>query len=238
MNRGAAFVTAPLFNPILMKRTLSALFISLFGAFSLLAQQPVFLFPEFQPGTLSFQGFERKEEVLLNIDAMGQRVFYLQGETLMELTNMYLIDTLLVSGKRFVMKEGLLCEQLAWPGDTVYVNWKFKNVNKGSKGALGATTQNKVDVLWTSLTPGEPVKGDGMFAQRGDYVQEVWQRKGNNTYIFKIGGVQYKAQRLKDLYKAFPDQAPALKAYVKEKKYTLENAQQALQVISYLKQLF
>ena len=50
--------------------------------------------------------------------------------------------------------------------------------------------------------------------------------------------MQYKAQRLKDLYKAFPDKAPALKAYVKEKKYTMENAQQAIQVITYLKQLF
>lgn len=221
-----------------MKRTLSALLVSLFSAFSLLAQQPVFLFPDFQPGTLSFQGFERKEQLLLNIDAMGQRIFYLQGETLMELTNMYQIDTLQVGGQRFVMKEGLLCEQLAWPGDTVYINWKFKNVNKGSKGALGATTQNKVDVLWTSLTPGEPVKGEGLFAQRGDYVQEVWQRKGNNTYFFSIGGVAYKAQRLKDLYKAFPDKAPELKAYVKEKKYSMENAQQALQIITYLKQLF
>lgn len=238
MIRGAALVTAPFFKPPFMKRTLSALFISLFGAFSLLAQQPVFLFRDFQPATLSFQGFERKERLLLNIDAMGQRIFYLQGETLMELTNMYQIDTLLVNGKSFVMKEGLLYEELAWPGDTLYINWKFKNVNKGSKGALGATTQNKVDVLWTSLTPDEPVNGEGKFAQRGDYVQEVWQRKGNNTYLFKIGGVQYKAQRLKDLYKAFPDKAPALKAYVKEKKYTMENAQQAIQVITYLKQLF
>lgn len=221
-----------------MKRTLLALSVSLLSAFSLTAQQPVFLFPDFQPGTLSFQGFERKEQLLMNIDAMGQRIYYLQGETLMELTNMYLIDTLQISGKQFVMKEGLLCEQWVWPGDTVFINWKFKNVNKGSKGALGATTQNKVDVLWTSLTPDEPVKGEGLFAQRGDYVQEVWERKGNNTYIFKIGGVQYKAQRLQDLYKAFPDQAPQLKAYVKEKKYALENAQQAIQVIAYLKQLF
>ena len=221
-----------------MKLTLSALFVSLFSALSLMAQQPVFLFPEFQPGTLSFQGFERKEHLLLNIDAMGQRIYYLQGETLMELTNMYQMDTLLVNGKRFVMKEGLLCEQLAWPGDTVYVNWKFKNVNKGTKGALGSTTHNKVDVLWTSVAPGEPVQGEGVYAQRGDYMLEVWQRKGNNTYIFSIDGVQYKAQRLGDLYKAFPDKAPELKAYVKEKKYTLENAQQALQVISYLKRLF
>ena len=66
---------------------------------------------------------------------------------------------------------------------------------------------------------------------------EVWQRKGDNTYFFTLDGTEYKVKRLKDLYKAFPDKAPALKEFVKEKKYTMENAQQALSVIAYLKTL-
>lgn len=61
--------------------------------------------------------------------------------------------------------------------------------------------------------------------------------KGDNTYFFYIGGREYKARRLKDLYKAFPGQSAELKAYVKENQYTLEKAQQAFKVISYLKTL-
>ena len=226
-----------------MKRFLSVLFALVLAGSAMSAQQRFFLFSEFQPGTISFKGFERPEQVVMNIDAMGQKIFYLQGETLMELTNPQMIDTLKINGKKFVMKDGLLCEQMAWTSDTVYVNWKFKNVNKGSKGALGATTQAKVEVLhsfeFTPATP-FPVTDWHLYSTDGDGAPgsvEVWQRKNDNTYFFTLDGTQYKAKRLKDLYKAFPDKADALKAYVKEKKYTMENAQQALTVIAYLKSL-
>ena len=226
-----------------MKRFYTALLFFAVAVLPATAQQRFYLFSEFQPGTISFKGYDRPEQVVMNIDAMGQRIFYLQGETLMELTNPQMIDTLKINGKKFVMKDGLLCEQMAWTADTVYVNWKFKNVNKGSKGALGATTQAKVEVLhsfeFTPATP-FPVSDWHLYSQDGDGAPgsvEVWQRKNDNTYFFSFDGAEYKVKRLKDLYKAFPDKAPALKASVKEKKYTMENARQALTVIAYLKTL-
>ena len=226
-----------------MKRFLSVLFASVLLVSPLAAQQRFFLFSEFVPGEISFRGFSRPEKVVMNIDAMGQKIFYLQGETLMELTNASMIDSIRVEGKKFVMKDGLISEELAWPGDTVYVNWKFKNVNKGSKGALGATTQAKVEVVqsfeFSPATP-FPVADWHRYSMDEDGAPgsvEVWQRKNDNTYFFTLDGTEYKVKRLKDLYKAFPDKAPALKAYVKEKKYTMENAQQALSVIAYLKTL-
>lgn len=219
-----------------MKRLFASLLLCLM-VLSASAQKHIFLFPEFQDGTISFKGYPQQEKVVMNIDAMTQTVYYYQGETLMELTNVPMIDTLSLGGKTFVIKDGLLCERLAWPEDTLYVNWKFKKVNVGSKGALGATTQNKVDVLWTSLTPGEAQEGEGLFARRGDYIRDVWESKGDNTYFFSIDGREYKARRLKDLYKAFPDQSADLKAFVKERQYTLEKAQQAFQVIAFLKTL-
>ena len=226
-----------------MKHFLTVLFVSALLVTPLAAQQRFFLFSEFVPGEISFRGFSRPEKVVMNIDAMGQKIFYLQGETLMELTNASMIDSIRVEGKKFVMKDGLISEELAWPGDTVYVNWKFKNVNKGSKGALGATTQAKVEVVqsfeFSPATP-FPVADWHRYSMDEDGAPgsvEVWQRKNDNTYFFTLDGTEYKVKRLKDLYKAFPDKAPALKAYVKEKKYTMENAQQALSVIAYLKTL-
>ncbi len=226
-----------------MKHFLTVLFVSALLVTPLAAQQRFFLFSEFVPGEISFRGFSRPEKVVMNIDAMGQKIFYLQGETLMELTNASMIDSIRVEGKKFVMKDGLISEELAWPGDTVYVNWKFKNVNKGSKGALGATTQAKVEVVqsfeFSPATP-FPVADWHRYSMDEDGAPgsvEVWQRKNDNTYFFTLDGTEYKVKRLKDLYKAFPDKAPALKEYVKEKKYTMENAQQALSVIAYLKTL-
>ncbi len=220
-----------------MKRFLSVFLISALTGFCALAQQPIYLFPEFMPGSISFRGFDRSEKVLMNIDAAGQRVLYIKGDTIMELTNGAAMESLVINGKTFVMKNGLLCEQLAFQADTMYINWKFKKVNTGSVGALGAATQNKVDVLWTNLEADTPAEGVGRYYQMGAHVTEIWERKSDNTYFFTAGGKEYKAKRLKDLYKAFPEQTPQLKAYVREKKFTMENAQQALAVISYLKSL-
>ncbi len=229
------------FNILAMRRFLTVILLSALTGFSLLAQQRYYLFSEFKPGEIKFKGYSRPEKVLMNIDAMGQRIFYFQGETLMELTNASMIDTLKVNGLKFVMKDGLLCEQMAWQNDTVYVNWKFKNVNKGSKGALGFTTQAKVEVLhsyeFTPATP-FPVTDWNRYSEDGDGASvEVWQRKSDNTYFFYVDRKEYKVKRLKELYAAFPLQAPDLKAYVKEKKYTMESAQEALTVIAYLKSL-
>lgn len=220
-----------------MRRFISVILLSALTGLSLLAQQPIYLFPEFMPGSISFRGFDRSEKVLMNIDAAGQRVLYVKGGNVMELTNGATMESLVINGKTFVMKSGLLCEQLAFQTDTVYINWKFKKVNTGSVGALGAATQNKVDVLWTNLGAGTPVEGEGRYYQMGEHATEIWERKSDNTYFFTADGKEYKAKRLKDLYKAFPEQAPQLKALVKEKKYTMENAQQALSVITYLKTL-
>ena len=220
-----------------MRRFISVILLSALTGLSLLAQQPIYLFPEFMPGSISFRGFDRSEKVLMNIDAAGQRVLYVKGGNVMELTNGATMESLVINGKTFVMKSGLLCEQLAFQTDTVYINWKFKKVNTGSVGALGAATQNKVDVLWTNLGAGTPVEGEGRYYQMGEHATEIWERKSDNTYFFTADGKEYKAKRLKDLYKAFPEQAPQLKVLVKEKKYTMENAQQALSVITYLKTL-
>lgn len=238
---GAARCDGAIFNFRSMRRLFAIILLLALTGLSALAQQRYFLFSEFMPGEITFKGYSRPEKVVMNIDALGQRIFYFQGETLMELTNASMIDTLKINGKKFVMKEALLCEQMAWQNDTVYVNWKFKRVNKGSKGALGFTTQAKVEVLhnyeFTPATP-FPVSDWHLYSNDGDGASvEVWTRKNDNTYFFTVAGVEYKAKRLKDLYTAFPAQAPALKAYVKEKKYTMENAQQALSVIAYLKSL-
>lgn len=220
-----------------MKRLFSVLVLSVLLAIPAAAQQPLYLFPEFTNGSISFRGFDRSEKLPMNIDAVGQRILYYKGGQLMELTNTNMMESLVLGGRTFVMKEGMLCERLAWEADTVYVNWKLKKVNTGSVGALGAATQNKVDVLWTNLDAGTPVDGEGRYYQMGEHVTEIWERKADNTYFFSVDGQEYKVRRLKDLYKAFPDQAPALKAYAKEKKYTMENAQDALRVIGKLKEL-
>jgi len=199
-------------------------------------QRQIYLFPDYQQGAIYVNGFHRPQQVSLNIDALGQRIYYFQGQTLMELTQLHRMDSLLVGGHTFVMHDGLLCERLALQKDTILVNWRFNKVNMGSAGAMGITTQNRVEVLWTNPNMDQP-QGEGHYSSTGAFSPEIWQSRSANTYFFFVGGREWKARRLKDLYKAFPDQAAALKSFAKEHRYRMENAQQALQIITYLQEL-
>ena len=218
-----------------MKRIVAALLGIFLLSLNAGAQKVFYLFPEFTDGEILFQGMSRPARVKMNIDAIGQRIFYFQGDMLMELTNPDMVRTIKLGERMFLMKEGLLCEAIRqWESFTLLVNWKFKNVNVGAKGAMGATTQNKVDVLWTNSLPGEEVNGEGRYAQMGEYALDLWKMKGDNTYFFTIAGREYKAKRLQDLYKAFPSVSKELKAYAREGNLTLEKADDAARVIGHL----
>ena len=203
-----------------MKRFLAALSLFLLILPSLQAQKRSYLFPSFVEAHISF--INRSEaDVPLNFDALNQTLYYYDGDTLMELVNPELIREVLADGRRFVMRDGKFCEVIRRESGNVLVNGKFKHVNVGSKGALGATTQAKVEVL----------------NARSDDVDEIWTWKNENTYFFRVGEQYYSARRLKDLYKAFPAQASGLKAYARENKLMMTNAEEAFLLIDRLRAL-
>ena len=141
----------------------------------------------------------------------------------MELTNPEMIRVLKAGERSFVMKEGLLCEVIGRDSGPVFVNWKLKKVNVGSKGALGATTQAKVEVV----------------NARANDVQEIWVQKNENTYFFSVGDKECRnIRRLKDLYKAFPERAGQLKEYARKNKLTMTSADDAFRMIDYLRSLY
>ncbi len=220
-----------------MKYLFSILCLGFLMSFSGVAQQrQVYLFPDFPDGSIYVSGIRKPQQVKMNIDALGQRIYYFQGDVLMVLTQLYRLDSIKVSGHTFVPKQGLLCERLSLQKDTVFVNWKFKKVNMGSVGAMGIATQNNVQTLWNN-PDSDVAASDGHYSATGALSPEIWQSRSENTYFFSVDGVEYQVRRLKDLYKAFPARSAALKAYVKERRYKMENAQQALQIISYLQAL-
>ena len=206
-----------------------------------LSAQPsnrIYLFPEFTVGHIEFSN-RSKVDVRMNFDAAGQKIYYYSGDVLMEMTNLPMIRTLQVGDHVFVVREGLLCEVFDNASGPVLVNWKFKNVNRGSKGALGFATQGKVEVLssfdygGTTYSPSNPGKLEGKSA----HALEIWEQKNDNTYFVTVGGTEYRVKVLKDLYKAFPDKAPALKAFAKANHLTMLNAEDAFKMFDYLRSL-
>ena len=201
-----------------MKRFILMLSLALMPMAFLQAQQRfIFLFPDFEEGHIQFIN-RSVADVRLNFDALSQTVYYYDGETLMELTNLNMVSRIEADGRTFVVHDDRLCEAIEREKGRVLVNWKFKNVNTGSVGALGATTQSKVEALHS----------------RSEHSQEMWQKKNDNTYYFSVGDREYCVKRLKDLYKAFPAQAAALKAFAKENELTMTNADDAFRMFDYL----
>ena len=194
------------------------------------AQQLVYLFPDFVKGHLVFAN-QSTADVDMNFDVMHQTLYYLRGSDVMELTNLYDVRTLTVGERNFVMHDGLLCEVEDLDGHKILVNWKFRNVNKGAKGALGSTTQNRVDVLWTS---GSRATTDD---RTGEHALDIWQMRCENIYFITVDGQYYKVRKLKDLYKAFPAVAPQLKAYAKENRLLMTSADDSFRIFARLFEL-
>ena len=188
-------------------------------------KQESFLFPDFVRGHLVFANGS-SADVEFDFDTIRQKLYYIRGNDVMELTNLPDLRTLTVGNRTFVMHEGLLCEVYDLQGEKVLVNWRFRNVNKGSKGALGSTTQNRVDVLWTN---GSHATEDD---RTGEHSLDIWQIRCENTYFITVDGKDYKIKKLSDLYKAFPAQAPALKAYAKENHLLMTNAEDSFKLFS------
>lgn len=223
-----------------MKRFPSIVAFLILSAFSLAAQpgNRLYLFPEFTLGHFDLYNHSTVD-AKMNFDAGGQKVYYYDGDTLMEMTDLHMVKTLTVGDRVFVVRDGLLCECFDNASGPVLVNWKFKSVNKGSKGAMGITTQGKVDVI-SSMNFGygsyEPTN-KGRREDADIHSVEVWDQKNDNTYFFFVKGVQHRVKTLKDLYKEFPAHAAQVKAFAKENRLTMTKVQDAFRIIDYLQTL-
>ena len=207
-----------------MKRFPSIVAFLILSAFSLAAQpgNRLYLFPEFTLGHFDLYNHSTVD-AKMNFDAGGQKVYYYDGDTLMEMTDLHMVKTLTVGDRVFVVRDGLLCEC-------------FDNA---SGPVLGITTQGKVDVI-SSMNFGygsyEPTN-KGRREDADIHSVEVWDQKNDNTYFFFVKGGQHRVKTLKDLYKEFPAHAAQVKAFAKENRLTMTKVQDAFRIIDYLQTL-
>ena len=114
----------------------------------------------------------------------------------------------------------------------MYIDWLLKDVNVGSKGALGAVTQGSVhNVQMTDF--GNSTEQYTPYQQQDLHVTDVLKRKNDNTYLIKINGKLQKINSSKGLMKAYSDKKEEIKAYLSEHKIDFKDVGQALEVINY-----
>ena len=217
-----------------MKTFVLFAYLCFFSFLSMSAQQfsRIFLFDEFAKAQIKFRN-RTQAIVSLNYDVANKKMLYTQGDDLMEVTNIQTVDTIFVKGHKFIPVANVFYEVVPLKNGIVYIDWLIKDVNIGSKGALGAVTQGSVHNLQMSNLGLNAVEMYTPYKQQELGSTDLYQRKSDNTYFIRKKNKFVKLKTLKQLKKASPDNKDKIDAFAKENKIDMKETRDALLVINY-----
>ena len=191
-------------------------------------ETPLMIFDQFYHAKIHFKN--RSMTVApMNYDAVNDVMYFKQGKDLMELTNAALIDSISWSGKRcFIPSEQGFLEKVNLSNGVAYIHWRIKNVNLGSKGALGSITQAKVETI--------NIRSLGvMSAQDGpsSHSDDVYQQKNANEYYLSLDGELKKITSKKHVLKLFPQHNEAIKEFMDKQDIQMKEPLSVLELLNF-----
>lgn len=203
-----------------MKRIALLFSLSFFISVTNAQNDPVFIFEQFLNGKIHFKN-RSVTIVPMNYDAVNDKMYFKRDGTLMELVNLAAVDSV-VWGRKvcFICHNGTFMEKIKLQHGNVFIRWRVKSVNIGSRGALGSITQAKVDRLYSS--------GSG-----GSQNADVYRLQNTNDYYLLIGGKYQKASTRKQILKLFPEQRTAIEAFIEEKHTDFHKPMSVLELLNY-----
>lgn len=216
-----------------MKKRLLML-VLLSSALSVWAQQfnRVYLFDDFKNAKMLFRNGSTSK-LSVNYDASNKTLLFKNGGETMEVTNTALVDTLIVEGRKFIPAEKGFYEVVRLGNGTVYIDWLLKDVNVGSKGALGSVTQGSVHNLQMTDFGNYDAMYYTPYGQQKIGVTDVYRRANDNIYYIMVGGKLSKLKSEKHLQKLFPAHKEDIGNFAKEHKTNMKEAASALALIDY-----
>lgn len=168
----------------------------------------------------------------MNYDASGGKMYFQQNGNMMEMTNVFMVDTVAWGDRKFIPQGKRFWEVFRQKNGIVFVDWLLKDVHLGSKGAFGLPTQGKVETLkLADLSAGAP--GGYSYDTQGTYSKDVWKRKNDNTYYFNYDGQLRKIKSVKQLRKLFKEHDLLIKEYADKEKIDMKEVTDALKLIDY-----
>lgn len=217
-----------------MKNNLFLFFLYVCVSLPVSAQQfkRIFLFDDFVRARILFHN--RSVSVLpINYDASNKVMFFRQGEDMMEMTNPAQVDTICFEERKFVPVGKGFHEVVFLKKGVVYIDWLLKDVNIGSKGALGAVTQGSVKTLQMSDLGLNGTEMYTPYQTRKTGNMDVYRRKNDNTYYIKIKGKPEKVKSLKHLGKLFTAYKKEIERFAKEREIDMKDTRDALVILDY-----
>lgn len=197
------------------------------------ASDPVYLLEKFTEASMFFQN-GTFAQARVNYELTTGQIQYLQDGELMELPSDNSVTRIeLAGGRTFYQREPCkFYEKVNREKGSVLINWKLDEINMGSQGAYGTTTQAQVVAVRISTLPGGGNQvGD---VEHPVYQKEIYKQKCANTYLVSVKGKEYKIKTLKNIYKSFSSKQAEIKKFVEENKLTMNYADDALQIIDYI----
>lgn len=228
-----------------MKRIILLIAIVTSSILSISAQgQRIFLFDNYANGLIHFKN-KAVTASLMNYDANNGKMYFLQGENLMELTNAAAIDSIKFGTRHFLGYRNDFVELFQLNNGQVKILWRIHKIHEGYEGAFGTTSQvggQKIQLQGNFGMGGIAGAGGGMYNGSFGMNQndgnnrrlDIWKQKNANTYFFEKNGKEYTVKSLKNIYKMFPEYREQIKQYVKENALDMMSTDKALQIIDYI----
>ncbi len=206
--------------------------------------QRIFLFDNFAKGLVQFKN-KAVSASYMNYDANNGKMYFQQGEDLMELTNAAAIDSIKFGERIFLGYRNNFVELFQLNHGKVRILWRIHKIHEGYEGAFGTTSQvggQKIQLQGNFGMGGIAGAGGGMYNGSFGLNQndgnnrriDIWKQKSANTYLFEKNGKEYSVKTLKNVYKQFPEYKEQIKAFVKENSLDMMSADKAIVIIDYL----
>ena len=208
----------------------------------------IFLFDNFAKGAVHFKSGAINAS-LMNYDANNGKMYFMQGQELMELVGAETIDSICFGERVFLQRNGDFQEKYKMQNGEVKILWRINKIHAGYVGAFGNTSQvhsQKVQLpgnfgMGDFTTNGGGGMYNGSFGVNnkngGGINRDVWHMKTQNTYFFTKDGKEYKIKRSKDILKAFPEKKEEIKQYISDNKLGMLSADDFLNVIDFVQSL-
>lgn len=190
------------------------------------SKTPIFIFDHFLQATIHFKNNTRTV-ALMNYDVVNGRMLFEQGEQMMELTNIASILNIEWKDKRkFIVQGNDFLEEIRLKNGIVYIKWRIKNQIVGSKGAMGLTTQTKVETI--------SLQSMGIYSM-DDKPQsaDVYQQINNNEYFLYINGTLQKVKTLAQIVKLYPGHKEQIRQFARDNRINMSKTLSVLELLNY-----
>ena len=211
-----------------MKKLFSMLLVVL-GTLSAGAQSPIYLFPEFTPGSVAM----RNNSVVktdFNLDILHDKLRYMDGDKVMELDDLSNVASLHIGDRTFVPVGRFLYEIIDIEGNdgNLLVKWHQRKNPLGKKGAYGQVTHAASTI---SIDPGAVAPSAPVLSSRGP--EEVFDMVYDNSYIYVRLGKQYRFSDKKSLLKIFPEHKEEIASFIDRERLSFLRPEDVFRAVSF-----